>query len=413
VAKEGDSVRAGPRKQEHASPLGPGETAARLRLFVLFHEAQILGAGISVLRVVDELKRYGWSIHGWFPAPGPLLDEAAQGITALTHGSRPIASSISGFRRHPGPVQRVFQTAAYLQAVRRALLVARPHVVHANSLLMLPEATVAKALGLPVVLQLHELPLPGRKRDVALHWAARVADLLIGVSEPVTDLLRQRASHTPVTTIRNGVPLPDPVPAPPTPFTVGTVGYVSHTKGTDVFLEAARRTAVVRPRIRFEHVGPFGLFEEDEFERGVSDLAGSLALRDVVRMIGYARGVDALKRWRIFVLPSRREGFPITVLEAMAAGLPVIAADVGGVSEQIVHLESGVLVPPDDPEAIARWIVRLHDDSALRSALGDAAKNRVAERFTLVAQAAALHQAYMRVIRGSVDISGAPAAPAV
>jgi glycosyltransferase involved in cell wall biosynthesis len=399
-------------KRAPAPPRHAGETAARPRLFILFHESQILGAGMSVLRVVDELKRYGWSLYGWFPVRGPLMDEA-HAITTLTYGSRPIASSISGFRRHPGQVLRVFRTVAYLQAVRRALLVARPHVVHANSLLMLPEATVAKGLGFPVVLQLHELPMPGRKRDVALRWAARMADLLIGVSEPVTDVLRQRADRTPVRTIRNGVPLPEYVPEPPTPFTVGTIGYVSRTKGTDVFLEAARRTTAVRPRIRFEHVGPFGLFGEDEFERRVSALVGSPELRGVVRTFGYASGVDALKRWRIFVLPSRREGFPITVLEAMAAGLPVIAADVGGVSEQIVHLESGILVPPDDPEAIARWIVRLHDDSALRSNLGEAARIRVAERFTLGAQAAALHRAYMGIVREPVDVSGASPESAV
>jgi glycosyltransferase involved in cell wall biosynthesis len=368
---------------------------------------------MSVLRVVDELKRYGWSIHGWFPAGGPLMDEAAEKISAVTHGSRPIASSISGFRRHPGLVLRLFRTVAYLQAVRRALLVARPHVVHANSLLMLPEATVAKALGLPVVLQLHELPLPGRKRDLALHWAARVADLLIGVSGPVTDVLRQRAGRTPVRTIHNGVPLPDHVREPHASFTVGTIGYVSRTKGTDVFLEAARRTAAVRPRIRFEHVGPFGLFGEDDFERRVSDLVDSPQLREVVRTLGYAPGVDAVKRWRIFVLPSRREGFPITVLEAMAAGLPVIAADVGGVSEQIVHLESGILVPPDDPEEIARWIVRLHDDPKLCSALGEAAHDRVAERFTLASQAAALHRGYLGVVREPVDVSGPAPASAV
>jgi glycosyltransferase involved in cell wall biosynthesis len=194
---------------------------------------------------------------------------------------------------------------------------------------------------------------------------------------------------------------------------VGTIGYVSRTKGTDVFVEAARRTAAARPRIHFEHVGPFGLFGEDEFERRVSDAVGSPELREVVRMIGYTPGVDALKRWRVLVLPSRREGFPITVLEAMAAGLPVIAADVGGVSEQIVHLESGILVPPDDPEAIARWIVRLYDDPRLRSDLGRAARIRVAERFTLPSQAAALHRAYMGVVREKVEVTGTAAASSV
>jgi glycosyltransferase involved in cell wall biosynthesis len=408
-----ESVGRTSREQDHAPPRELTKAPARPRLFVFFHEAQILGAGMSVLRVVDELKRYGWSIQGWFPGTGPLVDEASRRITVLTHGSRPIASSISGFRRPPGAVRRVLRTGTYLQAVRRALLAARPHVVHANSLLMLPEATVAKAVGFPVVLQLHEIPPPGRKRDVALRWAARVADLLVGVSEPVTDLLRERAGNTPTTTIRNGVPLPDLVPEPPGPFTVGTIGYVSHTKGTDVFLEAARRTVAIRPQIRFEHVGPFGLFEEHEFERRVRDLAGSTDLCEAVQMFGHAPGVEALKRWRIFVLPSRREGFPITVLEAMAAGLPVIASDVGGVSEQIVHLESGILVPPDDPEEIVRWIVRLHDDSGLRSGLGAAARIRVAARFTLVAQAAALHRAYIEIVRGPVDVSEpAPASAA-
>jgi glycosyltransferase involved in cell wall biosynthesis len=78
-----------------------------------------------------------------------------------------------------------------------------------------------------------------------------------------------------------------------------------------------------------------------------------------------------------------------------------------------VHLESGILVPPDDPEAIARWIVRLHDDSALRSNLGEAARIRVAERFTLGAQAAALHRAYMGIVREPVDVSGASPESAV
>ena len=79
----------------------------------------------------------------------------------------------------------------------------------------------------------------------------------------------------------------------------------------------------------------------------------------------------------------------------MAAGVPVIASRVGGIPEQITHLEHGVLVPPGDVEGLADWIVRLHDDAALRSQLAVAARRRVHEEFTVANQAAQLHRAYL------------------
>jgi glycosyltransferase involved in cell wall biosynthesis len=108
---------------------------------------------------------------------------------------------------------------------------------------------------------------------------------------------------------------------------------------------------------------------------------------------------DALARWEIFVLPSRREAFPLSTLEAMAAGLPVIATDVGGLAEQIAHLRTGVLVPPERPEEIAEWIVRLHDDPELRTLLGEAARAHVRASFTLAAQAEGLNEAYEAALR--------------
>ena len=67
-------------------------------------------------------------------------------------------------------------------------------------------------------------------------------------------------------------------------------------------------------------------------------------------------------------------------------GIPVVATTVGGIPEQIDHLESGILVRPDDPEAIATWLVRLHDDAELRTRLGDAGAARVRSEFTLRAR---------------------------
>jgi glycosyltransferase involved in cell wall biosynthesis len=82
----------------------------------------------------------------------------------------------------------------------------------------------------------------------------------------------------------------------------------------------------------------------------------------------------------------------------MAAGLPVVASAVGGLPEQVEHLETGVLVPPERPDLLADWIVRLADDADLRARLGAAAAARVRERFDRGRQADELHTAYLAAL---------------
>ncbi|MBA2536483.1 MAG: glycosyltransferase [Actinobacteria bacterium] len=174
---------------------------------------------------------------------------------------------------------------------------------------------------------------------------------------------------------------------------------MSRTKGTDVFLRAAEIVLRSRPNVRFEHVGEPRLWGDDEFDQEVDELAASPALRRAVTLVGRASVTEALARWKIFVLASRQEAFPLSSLEAMAAGLPVVATSVGGLPEQIAHLETGILVPPESPAAIADWIVRLHDDGRLRSRLGEAARRQVRANFTLQAQAEGLNEAYEKALR--------------
>jgi glycosyltransferase involved in cell wall biosynthesis len=369
-----------------------------LRLLLVFHESEALGAGRSVLHAVEPLSKYGWAVSGWFPGDGPLLEESTPLISAFAHREKPIRYSLRGWRANPGVLSRLRDTPDYLRAYQRALLRARPHVVHANTLRTLPEARVARRLGLPVVLHVHELPPAGAKRTLALRAAARTADVLVVVSEAVADVVRPHAGSTPVLVAYNGVPEssvdPHDAPSP----TVGTIGTVCRTKGTDVFLEAAELAHRQCPELRFEHIGQSGLDEDVAFERRISTLADSANLREAVRMLGRRPAADGLDHWEIFVLASRQDAFPLASLEAMAAGVPVIATQVGGLREQIEHLVSGVLVEPDNPRALADWIVRLHADLDLRKALAGAASVRVRERFTVDRQGAVLHEAYLAAL---------------
>jgi glycosyltransferase involved in cell wall biosynthesis len=350
------------------------------------------------VRALSELRPLGWTSSGWFPGPGPLVAES--GAELATHGyhEKPIAFSVRGWRREPGVARRLLRTPAYFRAFERWLVADGPQVVHANSLLMLPEATIARRRGFPVVLQVHEIPQPGRKRDLSLRWAAATADVLIGVSGPVSRMLAEHAGRTPVVTIHNGVPTTGRARPAPDTFVVGTIGHVSRTKGTDVFLEAAELALGMQPDLRFELVGPSRHWGDDEFDARVESLANSPRLREAFRMLGQRPAADALARWNIFVLASRQEAFPLSTLEAMAAGVPVIATAVGGIPEQIVHLESGILVPAEDASAIATWIERLHDDHALRSRLAAGGRERAKAAFPLQAQARDLDRAYAEAI---------------
>lgn len=119
-------------------------------------------------------------------------------------------------------------------------------------------------------------------------------------------------------------------------------------------------------------------------ERLASDRGPDMAalLRDRARLLGYREDVAALMAAAdIFVLPSRFEGLPMSIIEAMLCGLPVVACDVRGPAEQVVPEVTGLLVPPGDAPALAAALRRLVDDRALRERMGEAGRARALERY--------------------------------
>jgi len=382
-----------PSEQQRMEPPGV------LRVLTLFHETEALGASLSFLRVAEPLTEYGWSSSGWLPGAGSLRTLADERLELVLEGERSFAFSLRGWRENPGVLTRGWRTPAYLREVRDAFEGIRPHVVHANTLRTLPEAAVARSCGLPIVIQSHELPAPGAKTTLTLIYAAAIADVLVGVSDAVSDMLRRHARRTPVLTVHNGVPEPTgQLSTPRSPFTVGSVATVSRTKGTDVYLRTARIALQERPQLRFEHVGAPDLHRDNGLDEELVRLKAEIVPPGSFRMRGSLPAADVLPDWDLFLCSSRSEAFPLATLEAMALGIPVIATTVGGIPEQIEHLESGILVRPDDPEALATWIVRLHDDAELRERIGRAGAARARAEFTLERQAEGLHRAYLTAL---------------
>ena len=134
-------------------------------------------------------------------------------------------------------------------------------------------------------------------------------------------------------------------------------------------------------------------------ERGALErLAGELGIAGRVHFAGYTPAARAyLGAIDVLALPSRFEALPLTVVEAMLAELPVVATDVGSVREAVVDGETGVLVPANDPGALARAIGAVLADDVRARALGSAGRVRALELFSPTAMARAYEQLYDEV----------------
>jgi glycosyltransferase involved in cell wall biosynthesis len=192
----------------------------------------------------------------------------------------------------------------------------------------------------------------------------RRAGIAAGVCDPKTTVV-----------IRNGVDLGAAAPAEGgnEPPRIVWVGRLQTPKDPLTLVHALGR---LRTPFEADFVGggPLRRTLEREVER--------LGLGTSVRLLGDRRDVPSLlARSDVFVLASRSEGLPLSILEAMAAGLPVVASSVGGVPELVVDGETGLLVPAGDPERLAGAVGRLLADAALRRRLGEAGRARVREHF--------------------------------
>jgi glycosyltransferase involved in cell wall biosynthesis len=176
---------------------------------------------------------------------------------------------------------------------------------------------------------------------------------------------------------------------PPDAIVVGSVGWLTPVKGHRVLLEAAASLREEWPHLHLVIIG------DGPLRDGLERLARRRGISKTVRFLGARADVlDCLAGMDIYVQPSLNEGMGRALIEAMAAGRPMVASRVGGIPAVVQDRETGLLVPPNDPAALARAIDELLRKPDWARELGAAAQASIGERFSQVAMVRAIESVY-------------------
>jgi glycosyltransferase involved in cell wall biosynthesis len=172
------------------------------------------------------------------------------------------------------------------------------------------------------------------------------------------------------------------------------VGRLHRQKGYDYFIRAIARVKREVPGVKVLIAG------EGEEENNLKKLVRSLDLTKEIIFTGLSLDVGLILSYtRLFVLPSLWEGMPNAVMEAMAAAKPVVATRVGGVPELVVEGETGILVPPEDTEALALAMLDLLQDPLKGRSMGEAGRKRVQDHFSMTAMVTNTDYLYQELLK--------------
>jgi len=351
-------------------------------------------------------------------APGPFVDElVASGIAhePLRHATRSMA-----------PGHDVLAVGELVRLFRRL----RPDVVHThNPKPGLYGRLAARIAGVPVIVNtvhgLYATPEDSRARRAVVYLLERAASLcsqaeLVQNPDDLAVLRRLGVPKDKLVLLGNGVDLARFGPprheddvrraraalgVEPGRVVVGAVGRLVKQKGFRELFAAAALLARHHPEVVIVVVGPNDPQKSDAL--GPDDLSLAEGLGNVV-FLGHRHDVEQLYcGFDVFVLPSYREGFPRSAMEAAACGVPVIATDIRGCREVVDDDVTGLLVPVRDAPALARAIGALAGDAPRRAAMGTAARRKAEAQFDdrlVVAKTLAVYERLLA--RGRATVPG-------
>lgn len=333
-----------------------------------------------------------------------LLLHDGPGLEPLVQEARELGVAVHRVPRMT-PRRGIVRLPAFVRELARL----RPALFHAHLVwpLRCTHALVgAFLLGVPtVVSQQLYVELPSRGEAWTEKLVSLVVQRYLAVSQHVQQLMRERVLLPQrVLVVPNAVPIPDirtdagvrlrgQLLAGSENTLVLTLARLDEQKGLPTLVHAASGV----PGARFVIAG------EGPQRAQLEELIRSLGLQHRVILLGHRTDIsELLAACDLFVLPSRFEGLPVSLLEAMAVGKAVVATDVGGTNEIVKHEHNGLLVPVDDDVSLAAAIRRVISDAGLARRIATAGRERVAREYSADSLTARLREVYSELAAPTV-----------
>ena len=401
-----------------------------IRVLYLDHTARLSGGEIALLRLLRALDRSRVEPLVLLGEDGPLAGKLREaGIATTVLELAPDVREIRKGTLGAGGIRHLRKLPVLLGYARKVAKFAseqRADLIHTNSLKSdIYGAIAGRMAGLPVIWHVRDgihtgyLPAPA---VLGFRILARLLpDFVVANSASTLQSLRLRR-HAPQAVVPSGISSVEPgrhrtvildgllpgemetvetaADGGRTPV-AGMVGRVAPWKGQDVFLEAAETVLREGYTVRFWIIGS-AMFGEEEFERALRTRAESGILKGNVEFLGFREDAQEIMRELDILVHASRvpEPFGQVVIEGMAAGAPVIAADAGGPREIITHGVNGLLTPPGDAQALARAMIELLEDRERARALGRAGQEHVRKHFSIQASAEKVEKIYHELTAG-------------
>lgn len=381
------------------------------KILLVHNSADIYGASRSLLRLAQRLDRSRFTPIVLLPENGPLQNLLADsGIEVLIFPrlrviTRPVL-------RSPSLLPWLLGFVPSAQALARLAREKNIALIHTNTGVICNSALAARFAGIPHIWHIRDW-----FQEFGPLWKP-YSRYILALSKKVLCVSRPIAGQFPpspkIEVLNNGIDVSEFPPITPlerqearktfgfseSDLVVGTVGRLKFfRKGQEFLIQAAAQLQAQGKTVKLLLAGGPAPGAEDHFER-MRQLTAQLGLADRVVFTGeLANTRPAYAAMDIFVLPSAQpEPFGGVVMEAMSLGLPVIGTNIGGTPDQISEGETGLLVPPADPEALTTALLRLVENPTLRDSLAQAARPRIQSRFPISETIRHIEESYLQAI---------------
>lgn len=372
------------------------------RILYVQHTADLYGASRALLNLLGALDRSQYTPLVALPGAGPLVAHLhALDVPIIP---APYLQTLWGhiFRSWRLAPFIVSQLPAAL-LLRRAILQHDITLVHSNVWTVLTGAFGARLAGVPHVWHIREvLPRMGGMKAGLVQITLQNAARIVCISQAVAAQFAGKGRTGQVRVVYDGLPLGPRIAAhsPTVPLRIGLVGRLHPQKGQGDLLRAfAMLPTALRQHSQVLLVGGASPGQE-HVAAELAQLAVTLGIAGEVEFCGFVEDTAQLMRsLDVLVLPATRaEGLGGVLLEAMAAQVPVVATAVGGIREIVTHNVNGLLVPPQQPAALAAVLEQLLRAPEQRQCLAQAGRATVEQRFSAPAMAHQIAQVYTDIL---------------